>query len=92
MAESLATNTSVRNLNIFNNVISYDGARSFAQTLSTNNTLEYIDFGHNRIRDSGLIELAKGIAKNPNSKIRSLGLKFNFLHEEGIIEFLKTTQ
>ena len=36
-------------------------------------------------------EIAEGIRDNKQSKINSLGLRFNFLTEEGIIHFLKNT-
>ena len=38
-----------------------DGARAFGNTLAVNDVLECIDFGHNRIRDEGILSLAKGI-------------------------------
>lgn len=62
MARSLEKNNSVKFLNLFNNKIGFDGAKTFASTLAVNNTLEFIEFGHNRIRDRGLIELGEGIA------------------------------
>jgi len=49
----LIANKSVKYLNIFANTIDVDGARSFEKTLAANSTLEFIDFGHNRLRDEG---------------------------------------
>lgn len=60
--------------------------------LAENKTLEILELGHNRIRDSGLKELAEGIKKNQESKLRNLFIKFNFIREDGIIEFLKLTK
>lgn len=41
-------------LNIYANNIDVDGARAFGETLQSNSVLEYIDFGHNRLRNEGL--------------------------------------
>mmetsp|Transcript_30468 Transcript_30468/g.27704 ORF Transcript_30468/g.27704 Transcript_30468/m.27704 type:complete len:243 (-) Transcript_30468:163-891(-) len=57
--------------------------------LAVNSTIENIDFGHNRIRDEGLSALARGIASNKTSAIKSLGLRFNFITGDGIVSFLK---
>jgi len=86
----LAKNTSIKYFNIFNNKIGYDGAMAFKDTLLVNSTLEFIEFGHNRIRSKGLLAIGEGISGNPTSNIKSLGLRFNFLNEDGIIDFLKT--
>jgi len=66
-----------------------DGARSFEKTLAVNSTLEFIDFGHNRLRDEGVLSLARGLSDNKTSGIKFLGLRFNFITEDGIIDFLK---
>ena len=89
LAAALANNKSVKFLNIFANKIDVDGARAFEKAFKTNNTLEFIDFGHNRLRDEGLMSLARGLASNPNSGIKNLGLRFNFITEDGVIEFFK---
>jgi hypothetical protein len=54
--------------------------------------LEFVEFGHNRIRNKGLLALGDGIAKNKNSAIKTLGLRFNFLSEDGVVEFLRTVK
>lgn len=56
-------------LNLFNNGIGFDGAKAFAETFAENTVLEFVEFGHNRIRDRGLLELGEGIAKNKDSKV-----------------------
>lgn len=86
----LKGNKSVKFINLFNNKIGYDGAYAFSQTFAENNTLEFVEFGHNRIRNKGLLAIADGIAKNKNSAINTLGLRFNFLSEDGVVEFLRT--
>lgn len=72
---------------MFANTIDVDGARSFEKTLSKNKKLEWIDFGHNRLRDEGVLSLARGIHSNSKSSIKTLGLRFNFISGEGISDF-----
>lgn len=36
-----------------------DGARAFGKTFQTNSTLEFVDFGHNSIRDEGIYIIYK---------------------------------
>ena len=82
-------NKTLKHLNIFNNIIGYDGAKTFAEALKVNNTIEFIELGHNRIRNKGLHILADALASNQSSNLRVLGLRFNFLTEEGVIHFLR---
>lgn len=85
---SLKSNKSVKFINLFNNKIAFDGAKAFADNvLPFNTVLEFLEIGHNRIRDKGLKALTDGIVKNPQSNIKGLGLRFNFLTKTGI-EFL----
>lgn len=56
-------------LNMFNNKIGYDGAKAFSDTLKKNTSLEFIEFGHNRIRNKGLLSIGDGIAQNSNTHI-----------------------
>lgn len=86
----MESNKSVRFLNLFNNRIGYDGAKALSETLKKNNTLQHLEIGHNRIRDKGIIELAEGFSKNPNSGLQILSVRFNFLTENGINDFLNT--
>ena len=76
-------------MNIFNNKIGYDGAKSFGGALAVNTTLKSIDFGHNRIRNKGLLAIAEGLSKNDKIHLKLIGLRFNFLSDEGMVEFLK---
>lgn len=50
---------------MFNNNIGYDGALAFAETLKVNKTLEFLELGHNRIRNKGIYKMAEGISANP---------------------------
>lgn len=90
IAKSLEKNKSVRFLNLFNNRIGYDGAKALAHTLSVNSTLSHIEIGHNRIRDKGFLEIGEGIVKNPASGVKILSVRFNFLTDDGISDFLTT--
>lgn len=89
LAQHLQNNQSIRFLNLFNNLIGFDGAKAIGQMLKANKTIQQIELGHNRIRDKGLLEIAEGIvAQGSKTQIRSLGLRLNFLSEDGIIDFL----
>lgn len=65
----MKNNKGVKFLNLFNNKIAFDGAKAFAECLAVNKVLEFIEFGHNRIRNKGLSELAKGIARNDSTNL-----------------------
>jgi NLR family CARD domain-containing protein 3 len=90
IAKSLAKNTGVKFLNLFNNKIGFDGAEALKETLKTNNVLEHLELGHNRIRDRGFQSLAEGIKSNPNNSLKILSVRFNFITDDGAIEFFKT--
>jgi hypothetical protein len=58
LAKSLRNNTSLKYLNVFNNKIGYDGAKSIAENIIANHPrLEFLELGHNRIRDKGLTSI-----------------------------------
>ena len=73
-------------------MVGYDGAKSFAAALNVNSTIEFLELGHNRIRNKGLKVIAVAIASNQSSRLSILGLRFNFLTEEGIIGFFRLIQ
>jgi hypothetical protein len=75
-------------LNLFNNLLDVDGLRSISQILATNKSLKYIDFGFNRLRDEGLKNVSKFLAQNSESSLEALGLRYNFLNENSVLEFL----
>jgi Ran GTPase-activating protein (RanGAP) involved in mRNA processing and transport len=62
LATALRKNTTLKSLNIFFNLIGFDGAKEFGQTLKVNNTLEFLDLGDNRIRNKGLLAIADGLS------------------------------
>jgi hypothetical protein len=54
LAVSIKNNKSLKFLNLFNNKIGFDGAKSIAQNIVLYHpTLECLEVGHNRIRDKG---------------------------------------
>lgn len=58
-------------MNLFNNKIGYDGAKALAETLKVNTSLEFLELGHNRIRNKGLLEIGDGLEKNKDkSKLK----------------------
>lgn len=75
---------------MFNNKISFDGAQAFANLLEVNNVIEFLDLGHNRIRDKGMTSLGDSLSKNPKNSLKTLGIRFNFISDEGVVEFLKS--
>ena len=66
-----------------------DGARALGRTLKVNSTLQFLDLGHNRIRITGLKAICDGILANPNSKLCKLGLRANFINDEGFSQLFE---
>ena len=83
IAEALSKNTTLRHINLYRNKVDVDGARALRDMLKVNKTLEFLDVGHNRLREKGIIALTDGIIQNPESNIRHLGLRFNFIKDDG---------
>ena len=83
LAESLLKNDTLRHINLYRNIIDVDGARSLGNLLKVNTSLEFIDVGHNRIRKTGLRAICDGIIANPNSKVSQLGIRSNFINDDG---------
>ncbi len=55
LAKSLKNNISLKFLNVFNNKIGYDGAKSIAENVVRYHpNIEFLELGHNRIRDKGI--------------------------------------
>jgi len=83
---SLKTNATLQSLNLYRNIIDVDGARSLGEALKENTTLEFLDIGHNRIRITGLKAIIDGIIANADSKITKLGVRANFINDEGFTD------
>ena len=71
-------------MNLYRNICDVDGARAISSTLKMNSTLEFLDLGHNRVRMTGLKAITQGILANPTSKLTKLGLRSNFINDDGI--------
>eukprot|EP00826_Nyctotherus_ovalis_P059993 TRINITY_DN838_c0_g2_i4.p1 TRINITY_DN838_c0_g2~~TRINITY_DN838_c0_g2_i4.p1 ORF type:complete len:1376 (-),score=453.51 TRINITY_DN838_c0_g2_i4:170-4297(-) len=87
LAKMLTVNKSLRVLNLFANAVDVDGARALKESFKVNTTLAKIDLGCNRLREKGVKELAEGLSLNNDSAIRTLGIRFNFISDDGITEF-----
>ncbi len=83
IAQALQKNTCLKHLNLFRNQVDVDGARALRELLKVNNTLEFLDVGYNRLREKGIIALTDGIVQNPHSNITHLGIRFNFIKDDG---------
>lgn len=85
----LAKNTSLKYLSLFSNKADVDGARAIGQSLKVNSSLVFLDMGSNRIRNKGMQALSEGIKSNPNISLIELGVRWNFVTDDGIILFLE---
>ena len=73
-------------LNVFNNKISYDGAKAIAENIvALHPSLEFLEVGHNRIRDKGFSCIINALISNSKSKLSVLGARFNFLTNTGVL-------
>ena len=77
----------MRNLSLYSNVVDVDGARALKETLVVNDTLQFLDVGSNRLWDKGIMEIAEGILGNKTCALKGIGLRFNFISEDGADKF-----
>ena len=84
---ALKTNTKLRYLSLYSNIVDVDGARALKETLVVNDTLQFLDVGSNRLRDKGIMEIAEGILGNKTCALKGIGLRFNFISEDGADKF-----
>lgn len=89
LCESLKTNTTLQSLNLYRNIFDVNGARALGDALKVNKTINFIDIGHNRIRITGLKAIIDGILANPESKVTKLGIRANFINDEGLSELFE---
>ena len=87
LVKSLEKNTAITSLNLFKNKLDVDGCRALREFIKVNKNLEILDIGHNRIRIKGLEEIRNGLLGAANSKLKTLGLRMNFLNDEGVQVF-----
>lgn len=52
--------------------------------LERNSTLKFVDLGHNRLRKTGVKEVVDGILANKSSQLSTIGLRSNFINDDGI--------
>lgn len=83
ICQSLKTNSSISSLSLYRNIFDVDGARALGEALKTNTTLTFLDIGHNRIRMTGLKSVVEGVLANPASVLSELGVRWNFITDEG---------
>lgn len=85
----LKINKTLKKLNLFHNLFDVDGARLLGEALKVNKTLEDLDIGYNRIKKTGLRKIIVALKANKNSNLKYLGLKYNFIGENILVEFIK---
>ena len=83
LCTSLAQNSTLKSLNLYRNICDVNGARAIGECLKKNCSLEFLDIGHNRIRQTGLKAICDGITANPKSKMTQLGVRANFINDDG---------
>jgi len=84
ITKALLNNKTLKSLNLYNNNADVDGARAIRDLLRVNSTLEFLDVGYNRLREKGVNAITDGISENSTSGLRHLGLRYNFINDDGI--------
>lgn len=84
ISDALKQNSTLKSINLYRNILDVDGARSLGKMLKVNKTLEFLDIGHNRIRETGLKAIVDGVLANPDCKLHQLGIRANFISDDGI--------
>jgi len=90
IADALKKNKTLKNINLYRNIFDVDGARSLGDVLKVNTTLESLDIGHNRIRQTGLKAIVDGLVANPNSKLKTLGIRSNFINDDSFTDLFQS--
>jgi Ran GTPase-activating protein (RanGAP) involved in mRNA processing and transport len=90
LCTSLAQNFTLKSLNLYRNICDVNGARAIGECLKKNSSLEFLDIGHNRIRQTGLKAICDGIIANPKSKMTQLGVRANFINDDGFTYLFET--
>jgi len=83
LSAALRENQTLKGLNLFKNTLDVDGSRALRELLKVNSSIELLDIGHNRIRAKGLEAIREGILANEASKLHTLGLRMNFINDDG---------
>jgi len=77
LANLLAHNTTVHNLDFRETILGAEGARHIARMLMTNTRLETLDLASNSIEDEGATAVAQALKSNPNLCLVKLELQRN---------------
>lgn len=80
----------MKHLNLFKNNFDVDGARAVGNLLKVNQNIEWLDIGHNRIRQKGLEAIQDGLVSAKNSKLKTLGIRMNFINDDGFVSFFES--
>jgi Ran GTPase-activating protein (RanGAP) involved in mRNA processing and transport len=73
----------LKSLNLYRNLVDVDGARALKELLKVNKSIEFLDLGHNRLREKGIKAITDGICDNKESKLKHLGVRYNFINDDG---------
>jgi hypothetical protein len=84
IAESLENNSSLRELDLSDNLICEDGVSALCNVLRhPNSVLKILDIRNNSIRDIGVMALST-VLRHPNSKLERLDISDNVIGDIGI--------
>jgi len=89
IAKSLHNNKTLRGLNLFKNTFDVDGSRALRDMLKVNTSIDFLEIGHNRIRQKGLEAISEGILAQKGSKMKTLGIRMNFINDDGFTRFFE---
>jgi Ran GTPase-activating protein (RanGAP) involved in mRNA processing and transport len=89
LSKSLMDDSTLKYLNLYGNIIDVVGTSHLAEFVGKSKTLQLLDIGYNRIRDKGLNAITTAMTNNKQCAIETLGLKYNFLSEDAIINMFK---
>jgi len=81
LANAIAKNTTLKELNLYNNNISQEGVRHLANALKVNNTLKILMLHNNNIGDEGAEYIANMLAVNKS--LQKITLNGNNISDEG---------
>ena len=85
----LSNKKTLKNLNIYSNLIEVEGCGFIANSLKVNSTLEFLDIGKNKIRNKGITNLFEQICSNPHSALKTLGVRKNSFDDKGIYNLIQ---
>jgi len=57
--------------------------------LKVNTSIDFLEIGHNRIRQKGLEAISEGILAQKGSKMKTLGIRMNFINDDGFTRFFE---